>query len=119
MFDLEITDDMPELEKFVRQEANAYVNSTMFLSIVARHHQNVDSVVAKGKEVTPYIMKLFQDAGGDSNENVFTFFFLNVMEGLYGQEPFDGFVGIPTCVKFWLKAYEKNKLDKLNLKPIE
>ena len=58
MYKLEITDDMSDLEKFVRQEADNYVNSTMFLSVISEHHPNIDSVVEKGKEVTPYVVKL-------------------------------------------------------------
>ena len=89
----EITDDMSDLEKFVRQEADNYVNSTMFLSSISTHHKHIDSVVEKGKEVTPYVVKLYKENGDYSNQNMYTHFFLIVMHRLYGN-PFDRYVGI-------------------------
>ena len=110
MFKLEITDDMSDLEKFVRQEADNYVNSTIFLSSISTHHKNIDSVVEKGKEVTPYVVKLFKENGEDSPQNMYTHFFLIVMQRLYGN-PFEGYVGMKFCVRYWLKAYEHDCLD--------
>lgn len=110
MFELEIRDDMPELEKFVREEAENYVNSTCFLSSISDHHKNIDSVVEKGKEVTPYVVKLYNENGEYSNQNMYTHFFLIVMQRLYGN-PFKGYVGMDFAVRYWLKAYEYNCLD--------
>ena len=110
MYKLEITDDMSDLEKFVRQEADNYVNSTIFLSNISTHHKNIDSVVEKGKEVTPYVVKLFKENGEDSPQNMYTHFFLIVMQRLYGN-PFGGYVGMPFAVRYWLKKYEHGMLD--------
>ncbi len=110
MYKLEITDDMSDLEKFVRQEADNYVNSTIFLSSISTHHKNIDSVVEKGKEVTPYVVKLFKENGEDSPQNMYTHFFLIVMQRLYGN-PSEGYVGIPFAVRYWLKRYEYDLLD--------
>ena len=110
MYKLEITDDMSDLEKFVRQEADNYVNSTIFLSSISDHHKNIDSVVEKGKEVTPYVVKLFKENGEDSPQNMYTHFFLIVMQRLYGN-PFEGYVGIPFAVRYWLKKYEHGMLE--------
>lgn len=110
MYKLEITDDMSDLEKFVRQEADNYVNSTIFLSSISTHHKNIDSVVEKGKEVTPYVVKLFKENGEDSPQNMYTHFFLIVMQRLYGN-PFEGYVGMEFCVRYWLKRYEHGLLE--------
>lgn len=110
MFKLEITDDMSDLEKFVRQEADNYVNTTIFLSCISDHHKNIDSVVENGKEVTPYVVKLFKENGEDSPQNMYTHFFLIVMQRLYGN-PFEGYVGIPFAVRYWLKRYEHGLLE--------
>ena len=110
MYKLEITDDMSELEKFVRQEADAYVNSTIFLSCISDHHKNIDSVVDKGKEVVPYVIKLYKENGEYSNQNMYTHFFLIVMQRLYGN-PFDGYVGMNFAERYWLKRYEHGMLD--------
>lgn len=110
MYKLEITDDMSDLEKFVRQEADNYVNSTIFLSSISTHHKNIDSVVEKGKDVVPYVVKLFKENGEDSPQNMYTHFFLIVMQRLYGN-PFEGYVGMEFCVRYWLKRYEHNLLD--------
>jgi hypothetical protein len=110
MYKLEITDDMSDLEKFVRQEADNYVNSTIFLSSISDHHKNIDSVVEKGKEVTPYVVKLYKENGEYSNQNMYTHFFLIVMQRLYGN-PFEGYVGMEFCVRYWLKRYEHDLLD--------
>ena len=110
MYKLEITDDMSDLEKFVRQEADNYVNSTIFLSSISTHHKNIDSVVEKGKEVTPYVVKLYKENGEYSNQNMYTHFFLIVMQRLYGN-PFEGYVGMDFAVRYWLKAYEHDCLD--------
>lgn len=107
---LPITDDMSELEKFVRQEAMNYVNSTIFLSCISDHHKNIDSVVEKGKDVTPYIVKLYKEKGEYASDNMFTHFFLIVMQRLYGS-PFQGYVGMEMCVRYYLKAYEHDCLD--------
>ena len=106
----EITDDMSDLEKFVRQEADNYVNSTMFLSSISTHHKHIDSVVEKGKEVTPYVVKLYKENGDYSNQNMYTHFFLIVMHRLYGN-PFDRYVGMEFCVRYWMKRYEHDLLD--------
>lgn len=113
MYKLEITDDMSDLEKFVRQETDNYVNSTIFLSCISDHHKNIDSVVEKGKEVTPYVVKLFKENGEDSPQNMYTHFFLIVMQRLYGN-PFEGYVGMEFCVRYWLKRYEHDLLDDYN-----
>lgn len=110
MYKLEITDDMSDLEKFVRQEADNYVNSTCFLSCISDHHKNIDSVVEKGKEVTPYVVKLFKENGEDSPQNMYTHFFLIVMQRLYGN-PFGGYVDMLFCVRYWLKRYEHGLLE--------
>ena len=110
MYKLEITDDMSDLEKFVRQEADNYVNTTIFLSCISDHHKNIDSVVEKGKEVTPYVVKLFKENGEDSPQNMYTHFFLIVMQRLYGN-PFEGYVGMEFCVRYWLKRYEHGLLE--------
>lgn len=107
---LPITDDMSELEKFVRQEAMNYVNSTIFLSCISDHHKNIDSVVEKGKDVTPYVVKLYKEKGEYASDNMFTHFFLIVMQRLYGS-PFQGYVGMEMCVRYYLKAYEHDCLD--------
>lgn len=112
MYKSEITDDMSELEKFVRQEADNYVNSTMFLSVISEHHPNIDSVVEKGKEVTPYVVKLYKENGEYSHQNMYTHFFLLVMQRLYGN-PFVGYVGMDMCLRYWLKAYEHDVLDDI------
>lgn len=110
MYKLEITDDMSDLEKFVRQEADNYVNSTIFLSSISDHHKNIDSVVEKGKEVTPYVVKLYKENGEYSNQNMYTHFFLIVMQRLYGN-PFEGYVGMDFAIRYWLKRYEHDLLD--------
>lgn len=110
MYKSEITDDMSELEKFVRQEADSYVNSSIFLSCISDHHKNIDSVVDKGKEVVPYVVKLFKENGEDSPQNMYTHFFLIVMQRLYGN-PFEGYVGMQFAVRYWLKRYEHGMLD--------
>ena len=110
MYKLEITDDMSDLEKFVRQEADNYVNSTIFLSCISDHHKNIDRVVEKGKDVVPYVVKLFRENGEDSPQNMYTHFFLIVMQRLYGN-PFEGYVGMEFCVRYWLKKYEHGMLD--------
>ena len=107
---LPITDDMSELEKFVRQEAMNYVNSTIFLSSISDHHKNIDSVVEKGKTVTPYVVALYREKGEYATDNMFTHFFLLVMQRLYGN-PFQGYVGMEMCVRYWLKAYEHDCLE--------
>ena len=112
-YKLEITDDMSDLEKFVRQEADNYVNSMLILSSISIHHKNIDSVVEKGKEVTPYVVKLYKENGEDSSQNMYTHFFLIVMHRLYGN-PFEEYVGMESCVKYWLKRYEHNLLDEPN-----
>ena len=112
---LNITDDMSELEKFVRQEAMNYVNSTIFLSCISDHHKNIDNVVEKGKDVTPYVVKLYKEKGEYATDNMFTHFFLIVMSRLYGN-PFGGYVGMEMCVRYWLKAYEHDCLDFVNKK---
>lgn len=108
---LEINDDMSELEKFVRQEAMNYVETTCFLSYLSPNNKYIDSVVEKGKEVTPYVFKLFREMGEDSNQNMYTHWFLFVMERLYGPEPFEGYVGIPMCVRYWLKREKHGLLN--------
>jgi len=110
MYKLEITNDMSDLEKFVRQEADNYVNTTIFLSCISNHHKNIDSVVEKGKDVVPYVVKLFKENGEDSPQNMYTHFFLIVMQRLYGN-PFEGYVGMEFCVRYWLKRYEHDLLD--------
>lgn len=110
--ELKITDDMSELEKYVREQAMAYVDSTIFLSSINPSHPNIDNVVQKGKEVTPYVFKLFKENGEDSTSNMYTHFFLLVMEKLYEPEPFEGYVGIPMCVKYWLTKEKHGLLDK-------
>jgi len=110
MYKLEITDDMSELEKFVRREADSYVNSTIFLSCISDHHKNINSVVEKGKDVVPYVVKLFKENGEDSPQNMYTHFFLIVMQRLYGN-PFEGYVGMQFAVRYWLKRYEHGMLD--------
>ena len=110
MYKSEITDDMSDLEKFVRQEADNYVNTTIFLSCISDHHKNIDSVVEKGKDVVPYVVKLFKENGEDSPQNMYTHFFLIVMQRLYGN-PFEGYVGIPFAVRYWLKRYDHNMLE--------
>ena len=110
MYKLEITDDMSDLEKFVRQEADAYVNSTIFLSCISTSHKNIDSVVEKGKDVVPYVIKLYKENGEYSNQNMYTHFFLIVMQRLYGN-PFEGYVGMQFAVRYWLKRYEHGMLD--------
>lgn len=109
-YTLEITDDMNELEKFVRQEAMNYVNATCFLSSINDEHPNIDSVVEKGKDVTPYVIKLYKEKGEYASDNMFTHFFLIVMQRLYGS-PFQGYVGMEMCVRYYLKAYEHECLD--------
>ena len=104
---------MSDLEKFVRQEADNYVNTTIFLSCISDHHKNIDSVVEKGKDVVPYVVKLFKENGEDSPQNMYTHFFLIVMQRLYGN-PFEGYVDIEFCVRYWLKRYEHNLLDDYN-----
>ena len=110
MYKLEITDDMSDLEKFVRQEADNYVNSTIFLSSISTHHKNIDSVVEKGKDVVPYVVKLYKENGEYSNQNMYTHFFLIVMQRLYGN-PFEGYVGMDFAIRYWLKRYEYDLLD--------
>ena len=110
MYKLEITDDMSDLEKFVRQEADSYVNSSIFLSCISDHHKNIDSVVDKGKEVVPYVVKLFKENGEESPQNMYTHFFLIVIQRLYGN-PFEGYVGMQFAVRYWLKRYEHGMLD--------
>ena len=112
MYKLPITEDMSELEKFVRQEADNYVNTTCFLSYISDHHPNIDSVVEKGTEVTPYVVKLYQENGEQSSQNMYTHFFLIVMQRLYGN-PFEGYVGMDFCVRYWLKAYKHGVLDDI------
>lgn len=109
-FVLEITDDMPELEKFVRQEAMKYLESTMFLSSISSSHPNIDSVVERGKEVTPYVVKLYKEMGEYASDNMYTHFFLIVMERLYDCA-FEGYVGMEMCIRYWLKAYEHDCLE--------
>ena len=110
MYKSEITDDMSELEKFVRQEADAYVNSTIFLSCISTSHKNIDSVVEKGKDIVPYVIKLYKENGEYSNQNMYTHFFLIVMQRLYGN-PFEGYVGVDFAERYWLKRYEHDMLD--------
>ena len=74
-YTLEITDDMSELEKFVRQEAMNYVNATCFLSSISDEHPNIDSVIEKGKDITPYVVKLYKEKGEYASDNMFTHFF--------------------------------------------
>lgn len=109
-YTLEITDDMNELEKFVRQEAMNYVAATSFLSSISDEHPNIDSVVEKGKDVTPYVVKLYKEKGEYASDNMFTHFFLIVMQRLYGS-PFQGYVGMEMCIRYYLKAYEHDCLD--------
>ena len=109
-YTLEITDDMSELEKFVRQEAMNYVQATSFLSSINDEHPNIDSVVEKGKDVTPYVVKLYKEKGEYASDNMFTHFFLIVMQRLYSS-PFQGYVGMEMCVRYYLKAYEHDCLD--------
>lgn len=110
MYKSNITDDMSDLEKFVRQEADNYVNTTMFLSHISDHHPNLDSVIEKGKDVVPYVVKLYKENCEDSPQNMYTHFFLLVMERLYGN-PFEGYVGMEFCVRYWLKRYEHGLLE--------
>ena len=112
MYKSVITEDMSELEKFVRQEADNYVNSTIFLSCISSHHKNIDSVVEKGKEVTPYVVKLYKENGEYSNQNMYTHFFLIVMQRLYGN-PFEGYVGMGFAERYWIKAYEHDVLEDI------
>jgi hypothetical protein len=112
MYKSPITEDMSELEKFVRQEADNYVNTTCFLSCISDHHPNIDSVVEKGKEVTPYVVKLYKEYGENSSQNMYTHFFLIVMQRLYGN-PFEGYVGMEFCVRYWLKAYKHGVLEDI------
>ena len=107
---LEITDDMPELEKFVRQQAMAYLDTTVFLSAISPNHPNINSVYEKGKEIIPYLIKLFKEKDAYSNQNLYTHYFLLVMERFYGN-PFNGYIGIPLAVRYWLKRYEYGLLD--------
>lgn len=109
-FMLEITNDMSELEKFVRQEAMKYRESTMFLSSISSSHPNIDSVVERGKEVTPYVVKLYREHGEYATDNMYTHFFLIVMQRLYGN-PFEGYIGMEMCIRYWLKAYEHDCLE--------
>lgn len=108
---LEINDDMSELEKFVRQEAMNYVETTCFLSCLSSNNKYINNVVERGKEITPYVFKLFKEMGENSSQNMYTHFFLFVMERLYGPEPFEGYVGIPMCVRYWLKREKHGLLD--------
>jgi len=110
MFKSEITDDMSELEKFVRQEADSYVNETCILSYINPEHPHINSVVEKGKDVVPYVVKLFKENGEDSPQNMYTHFFLLVMDKLYGN-PFEGYVGMDFAVKYWLKRYDHDMLE--------
>ena len=110
MFELEIRDDMPELEKFVREEANLYVKETMFSSCISLENPHIVSVVKKGKDVTSYVVKLYKENGEYSHQNMFTHFFLLVMQNLYGN-PFEGYVGMDFAVRYWLKKYEHGMLD--------
>ena len=109
-YTLEITDDMSELEKFVRQEAMNYVNATCFLSSISDEHPNIDSVIERGKDITPYVVKLYKEKGEYALDNMFTHFFLIVMQRLYGS-PFHGYVGMEMCLRYYLKAYEHDCLD--------
>lgn len=109
-YELEIKDEMSELEKFVREEATKYLNSTMFLSCISSHHPNLDSVVEKGKDVVPYVVKLYRENGEYSPQNMYTHFFLLVMQNLYGN-PFQGYVGMNFAIKYWLKRYDHNVLE--------
>lgn len=110
MYKLEITDDMSDLEKFVRQEADLYVKETMFSSCISLENPHIVSVVKKGKDVTSYVVKLYKENGEYSHQNMFTHFFLLVMQNLYGN-PFEGYVGMDFAVRYWLKAYEHDCLD--------
>ena len=109
---LKITDDMPELEKFVRQEAMKYLEDTMFSSIIGTEHPHIDSVVEKGKDVVPYLIDLYKEKGKYSSQNMYTHFFLIVMQRLYGN-PFNGYVGMNMCIRYWLKAYKHNQLENI------
>ena len=111
MYKLKINDDMPELEKFVREEAMKYLEETMFLSSIDYNHPHLNSVVEKGKDVTPYVVKIYKENGEYSKQNMYTHFFLLVMDRLYGS-PFDSYVGMDYAIWYWLNAYENNCLDK-------
>ena len=80
------------------------------MSCISDHHKNIDSVVEKGKDVVPYVVKLFKENGEDSPQNMYTHFFLIVMQRLYGN-PFEGYVDMEFCVRYWLKRYDHDLLD--------
>lgn len=108
--ELEIRDDMSELEKYVREQAMAYVDSTIFSSCLSTNHENILNVVAKGKEAIPYVIKIYKEKGEYSPQNMYTHFFLICMQLVYGN-PFEGYVDMNFAERYWLKRYEHNLLD--------
>ena len=108
---LPITDEMSDLEKFVRQEAMEYLKTTIFLSYISPNHPNINSVVEKGKDVVPYVVQLYREKGEDATDNMYLHFFLLIMDKLY-ENPFNGYVGMRYAAKYWLKRYDHGLLTK-------
>ena len=102
--ELPITDEMSEDEKYVRREAEAWLNDVSLLSYWTEN-EHFDNIVKMGCKATPYVAKILRE--NDMYIHIMAFF-SRVYPGLI---EFEGYVGPDFVKSAWLQLYDGGILD--------
>ena len=109
LFPLNITDDMTDEEKYVREQAMQYVDETAFLSYILPDNPHINNIVNMGKSVTPYIISLLQD--NLENDGIYMHFCLLVLQIFYKDDiKIKGYIPMKQLAKLFIKMFNNNLL---------
>lgn len=103
------TEPTNDEERYIIEEAKAYVEETAISSIWAPN-QHVDNVIALGKKNTDFLMKLVKE--NNHPQGMFSHFLIDVMFGLYKDDiKVEGYLGVRGCMECLIKLYDHGLLQ--------
>lgn len=98
------TEPTNDEERYIIEEAKAYVDETAISSIWAPN-QHVDNVIALGKKNTDFLMKLVKE--NNHPQGMYSHFLIDVMFGLYKDDfQVEGYLGVDGCMKALIYMYD-------------
>lgn len=109
LFPLDITDEMPDDEKYIREQAMTYVDKTAFISYTILDNPIINDIVNMGKSVTSYIISILKD--NLENDGIYMHFCLLILQSLYKDDiKLKGYVPMKQLAELFIKMFDNNLL---------
>lgn len=99
-------------EKYILEEATAWLNGNAFSSIMNPNDPHITNVVNLGRKNTHFLMEFLRE--NDHPQGMYTQFLLDVIFRLYKDEiKVEGYLGVDGCTKLLLKIYDSGLINEL------